>query len=140
MDPTCLTDPDVRPDERVIAGHLKRATGLWEAFSQRVGAERPALSLQWQFYRDGKRWLGKVVRKKKVLCWIAILPGLFRVTFYFGSRNDAAVRAAKIDPRLKHAYLDRKGKETFRPLSVEVRTKAALRDVGELLKLRAGLS
>jgi len=139
MDPTCLTDPDVFPDERIIAGHLKRATGLWNAFSRAVNTD-PALSLEWQFYRDGKRWLGKVVRKKKVLCWIAVRPGRFAVTFYFGARNDAAVGAATFDPRLKRAYLDRRGKETFRPLTIEVRSKAALRDAGELLRLRAGLN
>lgn len=139
MTPPCLHDPKVFPSDRVLVGHLGKRADLWGAFTDLVGTADAALALEWRYYRDGKSWLGKVTRKKKTMCWISIWPGMFRVTFYFGSRNDAAVARAKIAPRLKRAFTASKGK-TFRGLTVEVRTKSALHDVVELLRLRESVS
>jgi hypothetical protein len=135
-----LTDPKVFPSQRVLARHLGKRAPLWESFTGMVASEHPDLAVEWQYYRDGSRWLCKVNRKKKTMCWISVWPGFFKVTFYLGSKNDAAVANAKIDPRLKRAFLQQKGRTTFRPLMVEVKTKAALKDVGELLRLKKRLA
>ena len=134
MTTVCLDDPNVFPTDEVLARHLGRRAPLWRAFTDLVAAE-PALALEWRFYNDGKRWLGKVTRKKKAVCWVSVWPGMFKVTFYFGSRNDAAVAKVPIAPGLKRAFTASKGK-TFRGLPVEVKSKSALQDVAQLLRLR----
>jgi len=137
MTAPCLDDPKIFPSDRVLAEHLGRHVSLWDAFTEMVEADPAGLALEWRYYLDGKRWLGKVCRKKKTVCWISIWPGWFKVTFYLGSKNDAAVADAHIAPALKRTFLKSKGK-AFRPLSVEVRTRSALGDVREVLALAAG--
>ncbi|HXY69484.1 MAG TPA: DUF3788 family protein [Gemmatimonadales bacterium] len=137
MTAPCLDDPKVRPTDGVLAGHLKSRARLWSAFTGMIQADPAGLTLQWRYYLDGKRWLGKVQGKKKTVCWISIEPGWFKVTFYLGSKNDAAVASARIAPALKRAFSRSKGK-SFRPLTVEVRAAAALDDVREVLALATG--
>ncbi len=137
MEP-CLQDPDEFPSDEVLAKILGRNAALWKAFLELVESQQASLSVDWKYYRDGKRWLGKVVKKKKTVCWISVWPKLFKVAFYFGSKNDALVAKADIAPRLKEAFLATKG-GTFRPVTVEVASRAALKDVRALMALRLGL-
>jgi hypothetical protein len=136
MSTPCLHDPDVFPSDQVLADHLGRNAVLWDSLSSLIRTAHTALSMDWKYYRDGKTWLCKVAKKKKVMCWVSIWPGMFKVTFYFGSKNDAAIGRARIAPPLKRAFLDQKGRTKFRPLTIDVRTKSALHDVRELLELR----
>ena len=134
----CLDDPDTYPDAEVLAGHLGSRSSLWDAFTRTVGTGHAGMSMQWKYYRDGHRWLCRVLAKKKTMCWISVWPGYFKVTFYFGARHEADVAKAKIAPELKRAYRDSRG-ATFRPITVEVTTKASLENVDALLDLKERL-
>jgi len=134
----CLTDPDTFPDARILAGHLGSRAGLWETFTRTVGTGHAGMSMNWRYYRDGKRWLCRVMAKKKTICWVSVWPGFFKVSFYFASRHDAKVAKVQISPKLKRAWRDTEG-QTFRPISVEVKTKASLKDVDALLDLKEEL-
>jgi len=134
----CLHDPDTYPDARVLAGHLGARAGLWEAFSRTVGTGHAGMSMNWRYYRDGKRWLCRVMSKKKTICWVSVWPGYFKVSFYFGSRHETDIAKAKLAPGLKRQYTKSRG-ETFRPIRVDVTTKASLADVDALLDLKERL-
>jgi hypothetical protein len=135
---TRLDDPDTFPDDNVLAELLGKRSGLWDLFSRTMVAGHAGRSADWTYYRDGKRWLCKVNAKKKTLCWVSVWPGMFKVTCYFGSRYEAEVAKAGIPPALKRAFRASAGK-SFRPITVEVTTKAALKDVEALLELKERL-
>jgi hypothetical protein len=133
-----LDDESRYPDDSVLQSILGRRFGSWRGFVGMVAAY-PSMSAAWQYYRDGKSWLFKVSEGKKTVCWVSIRDGLFAVTFYFGSRHDAAVAEVNIDGDLKQRYLDSERSGSIAPLTVQVRRKEQLVDVRRLMDLKRTL-
>ncbi len=137
MDTPALTDKNVYPDDKVLAGHLGRAKSAWDAFTARLASECPAMGLEWRFYNDGKSWLGKLTHKKKTVCWISVWDGSFRTTFYFMDKNAKDLMALDIDPGLKKAFKENTGGGKLKPITVAVAGKKALSDVFGLIRYKS---
>ena len=73
MEPSVLTDPDVRPSEDVIFSHIGRQRAQWEALFRFIHAEHPDFVATWRYYNDGKSWLMNVSRKKKTVFWLSVI-------------------------------------------------------------------
>jgi hypothetical protein len=139
MNAACLNDPDVFPDDAVLGAHLGKSMEQWRSFVEAVRTDHASLAVEWRYYNDGKAWLCKVVRKKKAMCWVSVWPSLFRITFFFGARNTAEVVDSHIGQSYKDAFLAQTGTRKFPALTVDVKTKKALKDALELLGLRERL-
>ena len=50
----------------------------WDAFAAGVAARFGDASLEWRYDNDGNAWLGKVVRKKKTVCWVSVWDRFFK--------------------------------------------------------------
>ena len=70
MEPSVLTDPDIRPGEDVIASHIGKRNAPWDALFRFIHAEHPDFVATWRYYNDGKSWLLNVSRKKKTVFWL----------------------------------------------------------------------
>jgi hypothetical protein len=139
MEKPLLNDQGEYPDDSVLARHLGRAKGAWDAFVAGVASRFPDASLEWRYYNDGKAWLCKMVRKKKTVCWVSVWDKRFKTTFYFTDKNDKDIAALPIAPDLKASYAahDRIGK--LRPLTVVVAGKKGLEPVFEVAKYKIRL-
>ncbi|GMV43867.1 MAG: hypothetical protein AMXMBFR64_55830 [Myxococcales bacterium] len=139
MEGPLLRDEEEYPSEDVLARYLGEAKAAWDAFTARLTADFADASLEWHFYKDGKSWLGKVVRKKKTVCWVSIWDHAFRTTFYFTARSDAEIERLPITQELRDAYSVQTTIGKLKPVTVEVRSRKALGDVFTLLGYKTGL-
>ncbi len=134
-----LNNPDVHPDDKVLAVVLGKAFTHWKAFTERLGAGFPSHSIEWRYYNDGKSWLCKLTRGKKTVCWISARPGLFTVSSYFMERNDDAIKSLDVDQGLKDRYLSTPWTGKLKPLTVEVKSRKSLDDAFTLIRFKSAL-
>lgn len=139
MNRPLLNDPDVFPDDDVLARHLGKSFTAWSAFLELLKSAFPEATLEWRYYNDGKSWLGKVTQKSKTLCWIAVWDKFFSCAFYLNDKADPLVRAASLDAAMKKSFFDSAGKTKFRHIRAEVKKKSDLAAVEELLKIKIKL-
>lgn len=139
MERPLLNDKDVYPDEAVLAEHLGKAKGAWDAFTAGVAERFPDATLEWRYYHDGKAWLCKFTRKKKTVCWISVWDRFFKTTFYFTAKSDKDIAALPIAPELREAYRAHEGFGKLKPVTVEVKSRKALDDVFVIAGYKAGL-
>jgi hypothetical protein len=131
-----LNDKDEFPGDDVLSKYLDKTKSLWDELTSVVSSDFPSASLEWKYYKDGGSWLGKLVQKKKTVCWISVWDKFFKVSFYFTEKNDWDIRNLKIDQSLKDAYSAHKPIGKLKPLIVEVKTKRTLNDVRELIRYK----
>ena len=95
------------------------------------------MSLEWNFYNDGKAWLCKLVHKKKTMCWISIWDRYFKTTFYFTEKNTKDICALEIDRTVKENYLSAKPFGKLKPLTIDVKSKKTLSNIYTLMKYKS---
>ena len=70
MELPILKDKNIFPTNEVLADVLETSFPAFETFS--ASAETAGLTLEWNYYNDGKVWLCKVLSKKKNLAWLVV--------------------------------------------------------------------
>ncbi len=139
MDKPCLTDESQYPDDDVLKSCLADAKNAWDSFTDLLKENYPAFTGEWRYYKDGKRWLYKLTKKKTTICWISARDGAFKTTFYFGDKAADLITASK----LKREYIDQfvQGKRygKIRGITVVVKKPADLNATKTLIAIKEQL-
>jgi len=139
MDKPLLNNKQEYPDDAVLGKYLGKSKTIWDAFVNHLSAEFAVMSLEWNFYNDGKAWLCKLVHKKKTVCWISVWDQFFKTTFYFTGKYDKEIAALKIEQVYKENYKSSKSFGKLKPLTVEVKTKKSLDNIYELIRFKSSI-
>lgn len=132
MDPLVFTDPAVVPTEEALFALIGPRRAQWESLLAGISERFPEAVGEWNYYRDGKSWLYKMVRKKKTLYWAGVDADTFRVTFYFGDRAEPLIEKSPLPESIKEEF--RTGKRFGRIRAVSMKVLTA-RDVDHALLL-----
>lgn len=88
------------------------------------------LQEEWNYYKGGQSWLGKILFKKKNLGWISYLETGLQIGVYFGERLWPQVLALDLDERVKGKLpqIEKSGKlyGVIIPISEKADVNAAL--------------
>ena len=106
MEPLILKDKNVFPTNEVIADVLEASFPAFEEFS--ASAAAADLTLEWNYYNDGKAWLCKVLSKKKNLAWLVVYQSFFRVTSYFTEKHLDRIAGMEITESIKEEFYQAK--------------------------------
>jgi hypothetical protein len=87
---------------------------------------------EWNFYNDGKRWLFKMIYKKKTIFWAGILTDTFRITFYLGNKAETIIENSDLPQNIKEEFRTAKRYGLIRPVTFIVKDKT---DVDNVLKM-----
>lgn len=139
MERPALNDPDVHPNDEVLATLFGKAKSAWDTFVTRAEAGFGEGCLGWTYYKDGKAWLNRLVHRKKTVCWISAWKGYFTVGFYFTAKNDAAIAGLDIPEAVKTAYREHPPIGKLKPLTFTVRTRKDLDPVFTAIAYKATL-
>lgn len=93
----------------------------FEAFS--ASAEAANLTLEWNYYNDGKAWLCKVLSKKKNLAWLVVYQNYFRTTSYFTEKHLDRIADMEITESIKEEFYRAKPSGKLIPMSVVITEK-----------------
>lgn len=124
-----LTNRDEYPTNEVLQQYFSEAE--YELYRQLLDClHKNDLCAEWNYYRDGKSWLGKIMFQKKNLGWISYLETGLQVGVYFGERLWPQVLALDLDERIQSRLpkIEKSGKlyGVSVPISDEAYVKAAV--------------
>lgn len=120
-----LTDPEAFPDEAGLEQALGASKRLLDLLRGKI--EEMGITVAWQYYRDGKAWLGKFMKGKSNLGWLHIKKGGFGATVYFTAETLPDAQGAVIGA----------GAGKLIPLTVEARSEVDLETIVRLLGEKA---
>jgi hypothetical protein len=136
MEPSVLTDPDVRPSEDLIVSHIGRQRVQWEALFTFIHAEHPDFVAAWRYYNDGKSWLMNVSRKKKTVFWLSVTRGTFRITGYFTDKAADAIRASALSDERKQQFISGPRYGKLGAITITFKKKRDVEDAKILVALK----
>jgi hypothetical protein len=119
-----LTDKNIIPTEELIFSYIGFNKVYWQRIMNSASENYSDISGSWNYYNDGKKWLFRLVHKKKTLFWADILNDTFKVTFWFGDKAVPFIEAAGLPPATKDEFRNARKYGLVRPLTVVVREQS----------------
>ena len=127
-----LTDKDIYPSDDVIFSIIGDKKAYWQHIINYMSANYKDSSGEWRFYNDGKRWLFKMVNKKKTVFWSSLISGTFRITFYLGNKAESIIENSDLSQNVKEEFKNAKKYGLIRPVSFIIKDSE---DVDNVLKM-----
>ena len=137
MENQLLRDPSVKPDNAVLEAALGKNYPRFMEFTEKLSGMN--LVPEWHYYRDGKSWLGKVLFKKKNLCWLSVWDTGFKMTFYFSEKTMQGMYDLDIDENIKKAAAETEATGKLRPVKLSIRNGKMLKDAMKILDYKKQL-
>lgn len=137
MEAPILKDKNIFPTPEVLAGVLGTSYSAFEKFS--ASAATVGLTLEWNYYNDGKVWLCKVLSKKKNLAWLIVSEGCFRTTSYFTEKHLDRIADLQIAESIKEEFYQQKPSGKLIPMSVNITEKDQVKDALTMILFKKGL-
>ena len=94
---------------------------------------------EWNYYRDGKAWLCKVVHKKKTVFWLSVWEEYFKVVFYFTAKTCTGIADLEIDGSIKEDFKGQKNIGKFMPLIINVTESEQIENVIKIINYKKSL-
>jgi hypothetical protein len=129
---TLLADKDIYPSDEVIFSIIGDKKDFWQRIMNYMSANYKDSSGEWRFYNDGKRWLFKMVHKKKTVFWSSLITGTFRITFYLGNKAESIIENSDLPQRVKEEFKNAKKYGLIRPVTFIIKGSE---DVDNVLKM-----
>ncbi|MCC8170957.1 MAG: DUF3788 domain-containing protein [Parabacteroides sp.] len=137
MDKMSLDDPRTFPSPQVLKETLGASYSAFEALVAWLLSIDAAP--EWNYYRDGHGWLGKMPCKKKNLGWIHVYSGYFILTCHFTVKHHEAIAQLPIPEAVKEAFFNTETTARLRPLPVRVDTERLPPEIEVILRFKKGL-
>jgi len=137
MENQVLTDPTIKPESHVLENALGKNYKRFTEFVNNINAKN--LILEWNYYNDGKSWLGKILNKKKNLCWLSVWNTGFKLTFYFTEKNLGGIQKLEIDDEIKNMAKNIKPVGKLYPIIILINNKKRVNDGIKLLEYKMQL-
>ena len=137
MENKLFTNPQIKPESRILEKALGKKYVVFMEFEKKLSEQN--LIIEWRYYNDGKSWLGKILYKKKNLCWISIWNTGFKITFYFTGKTIHGIHELKIDDAIKNLATNYKQTGKLIPILLIMRNKKRLNDALKILEYKKQL-
>ena len=136
MEDPVLTNKDQFPTDEVVFSHIGKSKLYWEKLFDCLRTNYPDFAEQWRYYKDGKSWLLKVLKKSKTIFWVSVINGSFRTTFYFGDKAETSILESSISNDLKDSFKNGKRYGKVRGITTEIKAETDLNNVHELIEVK----
>jgi hypothetical protein len=137
IDKLVLSDKSIVPTDEYIFSFLGDRKVLWQAIMSHIAESYKDAAGSWNYYNDGKQWLYKLVQKKKTLFWGGVLPGTFRITFYFGNKAEPIIEGSDLPQFIKDGFKTAKRYGLIRPVSIKVNDESDVENVIKLIAVKS---
>ena len=137
MENQILTDPMIKPENEVLENALGKNHMKFIEFVDKINTQN--LILVWNYYNDGKSWLGKILHKKKNLCWLSVWNTGFKLTFYFTEKTIKGIHELDIDDEIKNMVQKIKPIGKLFPIILSIENKKRMNDSIRILEYKMQL-
>jgi hypothetical protein len=132
-----LTDKQIYPSDEIIFSVIGEKQIFWRELMHYMSGNYKESSGQWNYYNDGKRWLYKMVYKKKTIFWIGILEETFRVTFWFSDKAEPLIAESDLPEIVKEQFRLSKKYGSIRAVTVKINIEADIGNVKKLILIKS---
>jgi hypothetical protein len=132
-----LTDPMTEPNNKIFEKVLGKKYITFENLISKM--TEMGLVVEWKYYNDQKCWLGKILNKKKNICWLSIWNIGFKLTFYFTEKTLDGVFELEINEKIKKSATEQKPVGKLRPLLILIENNKVLNDSIKVLEYKRNL-
>ena len=105
---------------------MGRKYNLYKTFSEKIKEQN--LTIEWNYYKDGKSWLGKILYKKKNICWLSVWNTGFKLTFYFTNKTIDGISELSISDDIKREAKETKPIGKLIPVVMLIGSKSLMDD------------
>ena len=134
-----LTDRNIFPSDEIIFSIIGEKQEYWKAIMKFMADNYIGSAGEWNFYNDGKRWLFKMVFKKKTVFWGTILTDGFKVTFYMGNKAEPVIESSDLPVELKEEFKTAKRYGLIRPLTFNVTNQDDFTNIMKVIDIKIKL-
>ncbi|HLP74631.1 MAG TPA: DUF3788 family protein [Bacteroidales bacterium] len=135
-----FSNPSLQPGDDLVFSLIGEKKKYWQGIIKHLVENYTDISWSWNWYNDGKRWLFKLVQKKKTVFWAAVLATCdFRVTFYFGDKAEPFIQQSDLPERVKTDFMFATKYGAIRPVTTLVQSEEDVRTVLKLAEIKLKL-
>jgi len=135
-----LRDSEVKPSEQVIRDiYDDKLFEVYKDIFEIISNPELQLTHEWNYYRDGKAWLCKVIYKKKTVFWLSLWDKLIKTSFFFTEKTRGGVMELPINEKIKNDFLEVKNTGKLFALIMDIDSKEQLKDFIEVIKYKKSL-
>lgn len=139
MEIQLLREESPYPDADVLKEKLGEIYDVYAGFVSVITAEPHSLQPEWNFYKDGKAWLCKIIFRKKTVIWLSVWDDCFKLTFFFTEKSKSGIEELIIDPSIKESFLKSKNIGKLIPLVIAIREKSQVDDVLKIIEFKKSI-
>ena len=136
MEVQLLREQEIFPSEEVLKTALGQIYGVLAALETQVTQGEFSLTLDWNYYRDGKSWLCKVCHKKKTVFWLSVWEGFFKTAFYFTEKHLEGIAELDISEQIKKDFCRMKPIGKLLPMIINIDRQEQLADLLKVVKFK----
>ena len=136
MEGLLLREQEFFPTTEVLQNVLGKVYCVWGELVIQVTQGEFALTLDWNYYKDGKSWLCKVCHKKKTIFWLSVWEGSFKTTFYFTEKHLEGIANLEISEQIKEDFCRTKPVGKLLPMLISIDKQEQLPDLLKIVKFK----
>ena len=131
METLILIDPLVEPKDDALEKALGKKYDLYKIFLEKLKERN--LVIDWNYYKDGKSWLGKILYKKKNICWLSVWDTGFKLTFYFTNKTINGINELSINDEIKSDAKETKPIGKLIPVIMKIGNRSIINDALKII-------
>lgn len=137
METLALRDGNIFPTPEILKTVLNESYPAFEEWNNVLATSD--INPEWNYYKDGKAWLCKMMFKKKNMGWISVYDGFFRVAFYFTEKHLPAIDELDIPNEIKEDFCKAKPSGKLIPMFFTITGGEKLNDIQTVLRFKKSL-
>lgn len=139
MEIQLLREEEIFPEAKVIEKAIGSAYRIYDEFISTIEGESYRLVPEWNYYRDGKAWLCKIVFRKKTILWLSVWKRYFKVSFYFTEKTIGGIHELTIDDKIKKSLKEGTNVGKLIPVIINVKHKSQINDILQIIRYKKDL-
>lgn len=134
---TVLSDKSVIPTDEYIFSLIGDNKLHWKRIMDHLSENYKDFNGSWNYYNDGKRWLFKMVHKKKTIFWCSIVDNTFRITIYLGNKAEAIIENSDLPRAVKDEFKTAKRYGLIRPVTFVIKSETDVENVFKMIAIKS---
>ena len=133
-----LREETIYPTNEVLKNVLCDSYIVFEELTNKITNDF-GLVLEWNYYKDQKSWLCKVLNKKKNVFWLSVWDKFFKATFFFTEKHLEGFATLDIPECIKTDLCTSKPIGKLLPLLMSIDNKEQLEDLLKIIEFKKNL-
>jgi DNA transformation protein len=132
-----LIDPNIYPEKDILEKALSNKYKFYKTFMDKIKEEN--LTEEWNYYKDGKSWLCKILNKKKTICWLSIWNIGIKLSFYFTEKTINGINDLEINDEIKEIAKEAESIGKLLPIIFVIDDNKKINDATKIIKYKMKL-